>query len=189
MIDPRQLPARILGLATDPRQAEISVSTAVGRDAVHVRVPSFPGPVRRRAPSLLAVRIVNRFTDCPLANTPLTWDDSVGAWEATVPLCGLDADAVRVDVFDALSGLPPAGTDTDDGLQQARRVTALLGEWRWLAAVGQLSGGSPIEPDAFAARADGLREQLSGDPSADRIPPVGGVGRPLVAELAAAHVG
>jgi hypothetical protein len=212
MIDPRQLPARILGLAADPRHAEISMSGAAGRDVVLVRVPSFAGLARRRVPSLLAVRVVDRHDGGAHAHAPLT--SGAGAWEATLPLCGLDASRVRVDVFDALSELPPAGTDADDGLQQARRATALVGGWRRLAALAQLTGEAdaaglrdlahrlgprdepvfaggpaPAELDALADRPDELRKRLDGRLSGGRLPQVGGVARLLVAELAALHVG
>jgi len=152
------------------------------------------------------VRVVDRRTGCPHAHAPLSMTGRMAAWEATVPLCGLDPRDVRIDVFDALSELPP---DTGDGLREARRATALLGGWRQLAAHAQLSrpvdapvlrdlssrlrsedgplfAGGPTtdELTAVADRPDELRERLAGRLSTGSFPQVGGAGQLLVAELA-----
>jgi hypothetical protein len=51
-------------------------------------------------------------------------------------------------VFDALSGVPAASLDTDHTLQEVRRATVLVSEWRRLVAAAQLpvAGLAPAKP-------------------------------------------
>jgi hypothetical protein len=49
----------------------------------------------------------------------------------------------RIDVADALSDLPPAADDADEGLCEARRAVVFLAEWRRLVATAQLGVRAP----------------------------------------------
>jgi hypothetical protein len=216
VIDPRQVPARVFALAADPAAAELEVRIPdrADGDAVVVRAPAFGPAVDPDTRSRLVVRLVERRSATPRGHALL--DRAGRHFEATVPLCGLSASDVRADVFDALSDVPPAGADSDRGLQEARRAVVFLAEWRRLAAVAHL-------PSAVTEPARRLRElaarlqphggaaddpMFAGGPSATELNDLaelgearllrrlragdlsavtGGSARLLVAEIAAAH--
>ena len=141
MIDPRQIRARTVALAGDPAIPEVSLSAsaAISPGTMHVRVPVFRGSADRELLARLAVRVVEHGSARSRAQVMLSAaGDGDGALEATVPLCGLDPAGVRVDVFDALSDLPPAAEDTDRALQEARRAVAFVSGWRRLASIAHL---------------------------------------------------
>jgi hypothetical protein len=210
MIDPRQVSARVFALAADPAAAEVEmrVPDRAAEGSVVVRAPAFGPAVDPDIRSRLLVRLVERRSATPRGHALL--GPSGPHFEATVPLCGLRASDVRADVFDALSDTPPAATDDDRGLGEARRAVVFLAEWRRLAALAHL-------PSAVAEPARRLRELAArlqplggaaGDPTfgggpsaADlndlaelgdarllrRLRGSGGSARLLVAEIAAAH--
>jgi hypothetical protein len=217
VIDPRQVPARVFALAADPAAGEVEVRVP-GRaadDSVVVRAPAFGPAVDPGIRSRLVVRLVERRSATARGHALL--ERAGRHFEATVPLCGLSASDVRADVFDALGDVPPAGTDNDQGLQEARRAVVFLAEWRRLAALAHL-------PSAVAEPARRLRDLaarlqphggaaddpvFAGGPSTadlgdlaelgnarllrrlrgsgDLPAPTGGSSRLLVAEIAAAH--
>jgi hypothetical protein len=168
-IDPRQVRARVFALAADPPVAEVmmQVPERAGSDSVVVRAPAFGHAVDLDIRPRLVARLVDRRSATPRGHALLSLVNGrphAGDgpyFEATVPLCGLSASDVRVDVFDALSEVPPAGTDSDRGLQEARRAVVFLAEWRRLAALAQL-------PAVVAAPARRLRDL------ATRLQPRGG---------------
>jgi hypothetical protein len=157
VIDPRQVPARVLALAADPAAAEIQVTERADSDSVVVRAPAFGRAVDPDVSSRLVARLVERRSATPRSHALLRIVNDrpdAGDWpyfEATVPLCGLSASDVRADVFDALSDVPLSGSDSDRELQEARSAVVFLAEWRRLAALAQL-------PAAVAAPARRLRE-------------------------------
>jgi hypothetical protein len=184
MIDPRQVRARVFGLSGDPASAEV-VLAAPGRadsDEVLVRVPAFGPAVEPEVRSRLLVRLVDRRSAAPKAHALLNLvDDEHGSgpayYEATVPLCGLDASEVRADVFDAFSDLPPAGTDSDRSLREARAAVVFLGEWRRVVALARL----PAAASAPARRMRELAARLR--PSNGRADEPIFLGGPSAAEL------
>jgi hypothetical protein len=125
-----------------------------------VRAPAFGRAVDPDVISRLVVRLVDRRSATPRSHALLGLVNNrpdAGDWpyfEATVPLCGLSVSDVRADVFDALSDAPPAGPDSDRGLQEARRGVVFLTEWRRLAALARL-------PATVAAPARRLRDMAA----------------------------
>jgi hypothetical protein len=61
-------------------------------------------------------------------------------------MTGWDVATLRADVFDALSEIPAASADTAKDLQDVRRATVFLSEWRRVVALARL-------PSAAAAPA------------------------------------
>lgn len=148
MIDPRQVQARVLALSTDPSVAEISVIEGPG-DVVHIRVPAFGREVDLDVVARLTARLVDQKTGNAKGHALLTWVDGqqtgTPVFEATVPLCGLDIEDVRADVFDAHSDVPPAPNDSNEAMQDARSAVVFLAEWRRLACLAEL-GNPTIDP-------------------------------------------
>lgn len=148
MLDPRQVQARVLALSTDPSVAEISVIEGPG-DAVHIRVPAFGREVDLDVAARLTARLVDQRTGNAKGHALLTWVDGqrtgTPAFEATVPLCGLNVEDVRADVFDAHSDVPPAPNDSNEAMQDARSAVVFLAEWRRLACLAEL-GNPAIDP-------------------------------------------
>jgi hypothetical protein len=139
MIDPRQVRARLLALSPDPASPEVVIGESDVAGSVVVRVPAF-GPVADPdVAARLLVRLVDRRSAHPKGHALLRGPAAgTGCFEATVPLYGLDVADVRADVTDPLSDLPPAGDDSDDALQEARRAAVFLAEWRRLVGCAQL---------------------------------------------------
>lgn len=136
-IDPRQVGARVLALSADPASAEVSVSAA-GDDSVVVRVPAFGPTVDPDLAARLLARLVDRRSAKPQAHALLRTSDDAACFEAVLPLWGMHLSDVRADVADALSDVPPAADDADDGLCEARRAAVFLAEWRRLVGLAQL---------------------------------------------------
>jgi hypothetical protein len=162
-IDPRQVRARVFALARDPVSAEVTVQDA-GSDSVLVRAPAFGRAVDPDVRARLAVRLVESRSATSRGHALLSLvdrqsDPDEGPYfEATVPLCGLSVSDVRADVFDALSDVPLAGTDSDAVLQEARRAVVFLAEWRRLAALAQLPGGGAAAAARLRVLAAWLRQ-------------------------------
>jgi hypothetical protein len=184
VIDPRQVRARVFALAGDPGSAEVTAQLieGAGPDSVLVRAPAFGRGVDPDVRSRLAVRLVDSRSATPrghallsMVNSRLDADDGP-CFEATVPLCGLSVSDVRADVFDALSDVPPAGTDGDRSLQEARSAVVFLAEWRRLAALAQVS---VVEAPARRLRDLATRLQPQRRRATDRIFP----GGPSAADL------
>jgi hypothetical protein len=173
VIDPRQVRARVFALAGDPTSAEVVVDVAEGADpdSVRVRVPAFGRAVDPDLRSRLLVRLVERCSGTPRGHALLVLVNGRRAgekpyFEATVPLCGLSVSDVRSDVFDALSDVEPAGSDTDRGLQDARSAVVFLGEWRRLAALAQSSAAAAAPARRLRALAARLQPRAGGSADA-----------------------
>lgn len=162
MLDPRQVPARVLGLSDDPACAEISV-VVVAADDVLVRVPAFGRLVDPDVRSRLAARLVDRRSGRAGGHGLVTYDGE--GFTATVPLRGMDPADVRADVFDALYDRPPARSDTDMALQEARRAVTFLAEWRRLVGMAQLGSSSSALVPRLRELADRVRPGFHGGPS------------------------
>jgi hypothetical protein len=154
LIDPRQVPARILMMDADPDQPEITVRPAGSSGLRNVRTVIVDVPVfghftaGHGAGSRILARLVDHGSGRAHGEALLTLHtgDRSGARKPTlrgvlrVPLGqdGVDLDTVRVDVFDALSERQPASSDADPTLQNARRAILALREWRHLVAEARL---------------------------------------------------
>jgi hypothetical protein len=215
MVDPRQIRARLLGLSGGPAASEITVLSACSEqhDAVLVRVPAFGASVEPGVRSRLMVRLVDRRTarssgHAPLVSVPAVPGTGSGAfYEAAVPLCGLSLSDLRVDIYDALSPVPPVGADS--ALHDVRRAVLLLAGWRRLVGSAELPVafspttqlrelGRRLGPDAgpgdeletLLALGDAElgRRMRSGWTGPGVLPALAhGTAGLLVAELAAAH--
>ncbi len=163
LIDPRQVRARVLGLSADPREPEISLSPTADGNAVLVRVPTFAPLVDADVRARLVARLINKRSGCVKRHAPMTW--GADGFATTVPLCGLDPAEVRADVFDEWSDLPPARTDTDPTLREARRAVTFLAQWRRLAGAARLGVASPGLAGRLHDLADRLRPGFPGGPS------------------------
>lgn len=164
MIDPRQVRARVLALSADPAAGEVDLSSVSidDRDAVQVRVPAFRRTVDEDAGRRLLVRLIDRLTDDPHSQTLLTIAGDRPYYHGTMPLRGsLPAD-LRVDVFDALSEVPPARADTDAALRDVRRGAVFLREWRGLVALALLSEGMDTASLRLQELVEGLRPDEAG---------------------------
>jgi hypothetical protein len=192
LIDPRQVPARILRLLADPAAGEISmqVTQANGRDAVVVEVPAYgagDGELRGgSAADRLAVRLIDTGTGADLDGALLTLERGTAhappAFRAIVPGPGHDLSRLRADVYDGASDEPPAASDADPDLLSVRRATTALATWRCRAAVRRLGGSPPAAAPAPA----GSTEPPAFLASAARRPVTTGAGDLLAAELDAA---
>jgi len=180
MLDPRQVPARALGLSDDPAGAEISV--VVAGDDVLVRVPAFGPVVDLDVRSRLAARLVDRRSGRAGGHGLVTYDGA--GFTATVPLRGMDPADVRADVFDALYDRPPARSDTDVALQEARRAVTFLAEWRRLVGMAQLGSSSAALVPRLRELADRVRPGFHGGPSPSDLDALAELGdRELVSAL------
>lgn len=167
MIDPRHVRARVLQLGDEPESPEIVLSPtrANGEDAVRVEVPAFDRQVDPDIARRLVARLVDRRSGDPhsyaaLAVRPSTRTKSrPSLFECTLPLRGAPVEHLRAEVFDALFRSRQAARGSDDELVRVRTAVLSLRRARSLAASAA------------------LRETVGGK----------GPGRPLVAELLAAH--
>jgi hypothetical protein len=109
-----------------------------------VRVPTFSPHVDPDVLPRLMVRLVDHTSAATVASAPLVLQHrSTQAGDrmylgATVSLPGANPADMRADVFDVLSAVPAARTDTDCGLGAARRALVFLAEWRRLVALARL---------------------------------------------------
>lgn len=141
-IDPRQVRARVVALSDDPSTAEIRLvdtSTSDG-PVVTVRVPAFGRSVDRDVAPRLLVRLIDPRSAAAVGQSVLTPAAAAGRrgarpyFEGMVRVEGPVSGELRADVFDALSTVPPVGSEQDEELSQARRATIFLGGWRRLCA-------------------------------------------------------
>jgi hypothetical protein len=183
-IDPRLVPARLLGVPADPGSAELypSPEPTVG-GAVRVEVPAFAGAdVDESLAHRLLVRLVDRRTSDPLGHGLLTVvhgqrSTARHRFQATVPLAGRALTDVRADVYDVLKGAPPKLRDAGSSLREARCATMFLGEWRRLVALSRLSAdraalGERLRPLAERLRwvtANTSAPPFPGCPSVERL--------------------
>jgi hypothetical protein len=168
LIDPRQIPARMLRLSMKAAIGEVRmrVTRAHGRDAVVVEAPAYePGNGNLRdgsAAEQLSVRLIDTMTGADVDGAVLTLESSAESsapvFRAVVPLPDVDLHRLRADVYDATSAEPPAPSDTDPDLLSIRKTTALLAGWRRLAAAVRLG--------EFHSDATAQVRALSGDPEA-----------------------
>lgn len=183
-IDPRLVPARLLGVSADPGSAELYLSRDPAADgAVRIEVPAFAGgDVDENLARRLLVRVVDRQTSDPLAHGMLTMvpgrrSAARRRFQATVPLAGRALTDVRADVYDVLNGAPPARYDAGAPLREARCATAFLGEWRRLVALARLSTDGVVLGDRLRELAEHVRRAADdadappfpGCPPAERI--------------------
>ena len=168
LIDPRQIPARMMRLSMKPTVGEIRirVTRANGRDAVVVEAPAYePGNGNLRGGSAgeqLSVRLIDTMTGADVDGAVLTLESSAGhsspVFRAVVPLPGVDLHRLRADVYDGTSDEPPAPSDADPDLLSIRKTAALLAAWRRLAAAVRLG--------EFQADVTAQVRVVSGDPEA-----------------------
>lgn len=161
-IDPRLVPARVLGMSTDPGAAELYPATdpAAGA-AVRIEVPAFGSDIDEDRARRLLVRVVDLRTADPLGHGPLTMvpvrrSAARRRFEAVVPLASRSVGDVRADVYDVLSGAPPAVRSADPSLREARCATAFLGGWRRVVAMAWL----PVDGAVLGERVRDLAEHL-----------------------------
>jgi hypothetical protein len=162
LLDPRQVPARVVQLSPDPRRAEIRLHPAVlgGEPAVDVEIDAFPeaadDPMAEAVQRLL-VRLVDGTSGHVRAEGLLTLEPRSGqlpgdpkrhVFRSLLPLRDLTAENTRADVFDALIEIPPAKSDTDPALLEARRLSAWLRTTRQEAAVHRVTGRDGFRLDS-----------------------------------------
>ena len=207
LIDPRQIPARMLALSMKPTVGEVHmrVTRANGRDAVVVEAPPYgPGRGDLRGGSAgeqLIVRLIDTMTGADVEGALLRLESGMEhaspVFRAVVPLPGTDLHRLRADVYDGASDEPSAPSDADPDLLSIRRTTVFLAMWRRLVAAVRLGGVQAENVTALAraasgdpmATADELAE--SGQPvlsanAATRRAITAGAGDLLVAEIDAA---
>jgi hypothetical protein len=217
LVDPRQLPARVVGIgATEIRMETVYENQ---KPAVLVTVPAF-GPTLPSATvaERLLVRLVDRRSgkvhQSALLNLVTGHEaDQLGVdtpvFARVVPLHGASPENVRADVFVADSERGPVTGDADHGLLRSLRSVSVLSEWRSAAAEARLTGDeaarsrrltqlvADLAPSVTSSEAlfrggPTLAElvALIESPSVDTGPEwstTQGPGDLLVAELAAAH--
>ena len=206
LIDPRQIPARMLRLSMKPTVGEVRmrVTRANGRDAVVVEAPAYePGNGDLRGGSAgeqLSVRLIDTMTGADVDGAVLTLESSAEhsspVFRAVVPLPGVDLHRLRADVYDGTSDEPPAPSDADPDLLSIRKTAVLLAGWRHLAAAVRLGEfqaditaqvrAVSCDPEATADElTEGSEPVLSAD-AATRRAMTAGAGDLLVAEVDAA---
>jgi len=160
LIDPRQIPARLLALSADPAAGEVHLMPTADGDEVRIEVPAFGAGLDEDTTRRLQVRLIDRHTSDPLRYGLLTIAATRSAgrrFQCIVPSRGLDLQNLRADVYDTRSSVPPAPADSDTGLCEARRATVFLGEWRRLVAAAELcavGGGMTSGVRALAERVE-----------------------------------
>ena len=206
LIDPRQIPARMLRLSMEPASGEVRmrVTRANGRDAVVVEAPAYePGNGNLRGGSAgeqLSVRLIDKMTGADVDGAVLTLESSAEhsspVFRAFVPLPEVDLHRLRADVYDGTSDEPPAPSDADPDLLSVRKTAALLAGWRRLAAavrVGEFQPDATAQVRAVSGDPEATAEELTedGEPvlsagAATRRAMIAGAGDLLVAEVNAA---
>ena len=169
LIDPRQIPGRMLRLSMEPAVGEVRmrVMRTNGRDAVVVEAPAYgPGNGNLRggnASQQLSVRLIDTVTGADVEGAVLTLESGAEraspVFRAVVPLPRADLNRLRADVYDGTSDEPPASSDADPDLLSTRRTAVLLATWRQLVAAVRL-GESQTDDITAQVRA------ISGDPEA-----------------------
>ena len=168
LIDPRQIPGRMLRLSREPTVGEVRMRlTRDGRDAVVVEAPAYePGHGNLRGGSAsqqLSVRLIDTVTGADVEGAVLTLEGGAEhtspVFRAVVPLPRADLNRLRADVYDGTSDEPPASSDADPDLLSTRRTAVLLATWRQLAAAVRLG---EFRANDITARV----RAVSGDPKA-----------------------
>ncbi len=206
LIDPRQIPARMLRFSMKPTVGEVRmrVTRAYGCDAVAVEAPAYePGNGNLRGGSAceqLSVRLIDTMTGADVDGAVLTLESgaelSSPVFRAVVPLPGVDLRRLRADVYDVTSDEPPAPSDADPDLLSVRKTAALMAAWRRLAAavrLGEFHADVTAQvrvvsgdPEATADELTEDSEQVLSAGAAARRAMTAGAGDLLVAELDAA---
>jgi hypothetical protein len=152
LVDPLQVPARLLAHSPSVDVAEIDVAPVQwkGRPALRVRVAAFDGDPFPDDTVDVRVRLVDRRSGEPRgqgllgglvtrpAPTPGRAEDRY--FEGVVLLPGeVAARDVRVEVDASLGGRTPGSADRDE-LIRTRRATRFLSDWRTLVADVRLWG-------------------------------------------------
>ena len=184
-IDPRLVPARLLGDSAEPGSAELyPVHDSTGSSAVRIEVVAFAGAdIDEDLAQRLLVRVVDRRTSDPLGHGLLTAVPASRAapqrrFQATLPLAGRTVTDVRADVYDVLKGAPPTLRDAGASLREARCASVFLGEWRRLVALARLSADRAALGDRIRPLAERLR-WVTVDTGAPPFPGCPSVGRLL----------
>ena len=179
-IDPRLVPARVLRLGPYANAAEIDVDP--------VRLPDEPEAVRIQAPAFdaspepadLAVRLVDRRDGRVHGYGLLGLRARLGGrcFEGLLSLPStVDADDVRVELYDAATAPPPVPSGEVE-LRRARRATLFLAGWRGLVADTRLRGAHALP----AARLRRVIQTLAPDVGEARDEPLW-TGGPKAAHL------
>jgi hypothetical protein len=165
LIDPRQIPGRILRFSREPTVGEVRMrlTRTNGRDAVVVEAPAYePGQGNLRGGSAsqqLSVRLIDTVTGADVDGAVLTLEREAEhaspVFRAVVPLPHADLNQLRADVYDGTSEEPPASRDADPDLLSSRRTAVLLSTWRQLAAAIRLGGFQLNEITAQVRAASG----------------------------------
>ncbi len=169
MIDPRQIPGRILRLSREPTVGEVRMrlTRTNGRDAVVVEAPAYePGHGNLRGGSAsqqLSVRLIDTETSADVEGAVLTLESGAEhaspVFRAVVPLPRADLNRLRADVYDGTSDEPSASSDADPDLLSTRKTAVLLATWRQLAAAVRLG---EFQTNDITAQV----RAVSGDPKA-----------------------
>lgn len=148
LIDPRQIPARILQLSTESAVGEVRMraTRTNGRAAVVVETPAYrPGHGDLRGGSAseqLSVRLINTMTGADVDGALLTLEngaeDASPVFRAVMPVPDVDLHRLRADVYDGTNDEPPVSSDADPDLLSVRRTAVLLATWRHLVAAVRL---------------------------------------------------
>jgi hypothetical protein len=171
LIDPRQVPARLLALSTDPMAGEVQVEPTTDGAGIRIEVPAFDAAVDAETAARLQVRLIDRGSSRTVRHGQLTLTGSRPAarrFQCVIPANGLDVSRLRADVYDARSDVPPAAADTDDELRTARRASLFLSEWRHLVAAAQVARTTGIS-HGVQTLAERL-ERWAGGPTAQAFP-------------------
>lgn len=165
-VDPRQLPARVVGDGASVTEIRMETVYEDREPSVLVTVPAFCSPL---PPALVTDRLLVRLVDRssgkvhqPALLNLVTGDeaDQLGAgapvFARVVPLRGAAPENVRADVFVADSDRGPAIVDTDDALLRSWRSVSVLSEWRSAAAEVRLTGNPGARSFRLLRLADDL---------------------------------
>jgi hypothetical protein len=203
LIDPRQIPARLLRLSMRPAGGEVRMRvTRADGQAIVVEVPTYErghGELRS-ASEHLSVRLIDTVTGRDLDGAPLTLDRSASrsspVFRAVLPLPDVDPRRLRADVYDGTNDEPPAPSDADPDLLAVRKTAALLAAWRRVAATVRLGeSGADVatqvravnaDPEATADELAERSELVMSASAATRRAMIAGAGDLLVAEVDAA---
>lgn len=182
-IDPRQVPARVVHLSSEPSSREVVARDRLvnGRAVLDVEVPAFDIPDQEgdvEVHERLLARFVDRATGRVEAVLTLTREirpDAPGkrhAFRTRLPLSRIHPARLRVDVVDAGIDLRPVRDDHDPELLAARRAVIELRDGRALLAQRRLGLVGSCRDTAQETDQDSIADTT---------------GDLLVAELAHAH--
>jgi hypothetical protein len=149
LLDPRQIPARVLRLSENPAIGEVRMRAirANGREAVALEIPAYgPGGGNLRGGCVserLLVRLIDTVTGDDVETGLLILE---GGSERACPLFrgvvlrpSVPLARLRADVTDGTSGEPPANSDADPELIAVREAALALAARRHATAAERLS--------------------------------------------------